>query len=258
MTSSSTVAEVTKETGADQEPRPALPAEAEPANSLFVEQYVSLRQEILQNKAERRTLLLEVLRTASAFLSVGLVNYAGSGIIALIFPIIALFLAGEWVHDDDRIRLIRRFLREQVEEARGRPHAMWELYRNAVDVLVKLLKREKRKRARADFEQLLQGCREEAALALKLPREAALPRDIVQEASSALALPGGLVQLSARGVFLSTQLLAWIVGGISVAVGLMTPATWLPHWALICLAAIFVPADAIAMVLTWRLLRHRR
>ena len=95
---------------------------------LYVEQYSSLRSEIEKRLDIRQATLTFTLVLAGTFLSVA----AQPGIAAataFYYPVIALFLAAAWTHNDVKIGQISQYIKLEIEQ-----HMLftgWEAYRKA-------------------------------------------------------------------------------------------------------------------------------
>jgi hypothetical protein len=74
-------------------------------------EYQTLRDEILKRVDIRHQTISISLTIAGAFLGVGLTNPS----VALIYPLIAAFLATGWAQNDIRIRQIGQYIREELE-----------------------------------------------------------------------------------------------------------------------------------------------
>jgi hypothetical protein len=97
-------------------------------NSLVIEQYRSLRDEVIQRVLARQQTWSVLILVAGSFLAVGL----QPGIAAwtlLLYPIIALFFAINWAHNETRIDQITWYIQHQVEG--GLQFVGWETYRSA-------------------------------------------------------------------------------------------------------------------------------
>lgn len=95
---------------------------------LYVEQYSSLRSEIEKRLDIRQATLTFTLVLAGTFLSVA----AQPGIAAataFYYPIVALFLAAAWTHNDSKIGQISQYIKLEVEQ--HMPFTGWEAYRKA-------------------------------------------------------------------------------------------------------------------------------
>jgi hypothetical protein len=74
-------------------------------------QYIALRSEILKRIEMRQQILAVTLTLAGIFLGLGLQNES----VALIYPLIAAFLALGWAQNDFRIRDTANYIRENLE-----------------------------------------------------------------------------------------------------------------------------------------------
>jgi hypothetical protein len=98
------------------------------AKDLYVEQYSSLRSEIEKRLDIRQAILTFTLVLAGTFLSVA----AQPGIAAataFYYPLVALFLAAAWTHNDAKIGQISQYIKLEVEQ--HMPFLGWEAYRKA-------------------------------------------------------------------------------------------------------------------------------
>jgi hypothetical protein len=138
-------------------------------SELIVEEYRSLRAEIIQRVQARQQMWYVLLFIAGTFFTIGV----QSGIAAwtiLLYPLIALFFATNWAHNDTRIDQITWYIQYEIEkplEFMG-----WETYRTQ------------------KFRRKLWAKKQHHSLA---------------------PVPG-LLTFSARGVFLTTQLIALSIG----------------------------------------------
>ncbi len=76
-------------------------------------EYAALRNEILKRIEMRQQIISITLTLAGVFLGVGLNNQP----VALIYPPLAMFLAFNWAHNDFRIRITAKYIRENLETA---------------------------------------------------------------------------------------------------------------------------------------------
>lgn len=93
---------------------------------LLVEQYHSLREEIIQRVQARQQMWYVLLLVAGTFLSIGVQPGIAAWTI-LLYPLIALFFAINWAHNDTRIDQITWYIQHEIEEPlqfKG-----WETYR---------------------------------------------------------------------------------------------------------------------------------
>jgi hypothetical protein len=95
---------------------------------LLVEQYVSLRNEIEKRIEIRQQILALTLLVAGTFLTVG-VQPNVPEVVLLFYPIIAMFLAAIWEHNDLRVGQLNFYLRTEVERHLGRFGPGWETFR---------------------------------------------------------------------------------------------------------------------------------
>lgn len=98
------------------------------ATDLYVEQYSSLRSEIEKRLDIRQATLTFTLILASTFLSVA-AQPSIAAATAFYYPIVAIFLAAAWTHNDARIGQISQYIREEVERHMGSLPG-WEAYRS--------------------------------------------------------------------------------------------------------------------------------
>jgi hypothetical protein len=85
-------------------------------------EYTALRNEILKRIEMRQQLISMTLAIAGVFLGVGVTT----GVVPLIYPPLAAFLALGWVQNDLRIAQIGRYIRERLEPTV--PDLAWETY----------------------------------------------------------------------------------------------------------------------------------
>src|SRR5437588_3607466 len=171
---------------------------------LIVEQYHSLREEIIQRVQARQQMCYVLLLVAGTFLSIGVQPSIAAWTI-LLYPLIALFFAINWAHNDTRIDQITWYIHYEIEEPlqfKG-----WETYRTQ------------------KFHRKQQA----------------------EQQSHPLALVPGLLALSSRGVFLTTQLL-------SIGIGIMR----LVQTGMLVLALLSLLIDLIATIATYFLLIDRK
>jgi len=96
-------------------------------------EYSAIRNEILKRIELRQSIIQMTLTLAAAFLSVGLIqipsiiNPATQFSVVLIYPPIALGLAGGWYHLDKRIRDSVTYIRRYIEPAF--PCLNWEMHK---------------------------------------------------------------------------------------------------------------------------------
>lgn len=171
---------------------------------LIVEQYHSLREEIIQRVQARQQMWYVLLLVAGTFLTIGVQPGIASWTI-LLYPLIAFFFAVNWSHNDTRIDQITWYIHHEVEEPLQ--FTGWETYRSQ-----KFHRKWRR-------EQIFHP----------------------------LALLPGLLTFSARGVFLTTQLL-------SIGIGIMR----LIQSGMTFLALLSMLIDLIATIATFFLLMDRK
>jgi hypothetical protein len=138
-------------------------------SELIVEQYRSLREEIIQRVQARQQMWYVLLFIAGTFFTIGVQPGIAAWTI-LLYPLITLFFSTNWAHNDTRIDQITWYIQFEIEkplEFMG-----WETYRTQ------------------KFRRKLWARKQHHPLAL---------------------LPG-LLTISARGVFLTTQLMALCIG----------------------------------------------
>ncbi len=85
-------------------------------------EYNTLRAEILQRINMRQQIVSITLTIAGAFLAFGVNTPA----VALVYPLLALFLAYGWAQNDFRIRDLGTYLREQIEKGYPELGLGWE------------------------------------------------------------------------------------------------------------------------------------
>jgi len=171
---------------------------------LIVEQYHSLREEIIQRVQARQQMWYVLLLVAGTFLTIGVQPGIAAWTI-LLYPLIALFFSVNWAHNDTRIDQITWYIHHEVEKPLQ--FIGWETYRT---------QKFRRKRG-------------------------------IEQHSHPLALVPGLLTFSARGVFLTTQLL-------STGIGIMR----LVQSGMIALALPSLLIDLIATIATYFLLIDRK
>lgn len=138
-------------------------------SELIVEQYRSLREEVIQRVQARQQMWYVLLFIAGTFFTIG-VQPGIAGWTILLYPLITLFFSTNWAHNDTRIDQITWYIQYEIEkplEFMG-----WETYRT--------------QNFRRKF--------------------------WTNKRHHPLALVPGLLTFSARGVFLSTQLMALCIG----------------------------------------------
>src|SRR6266566_8346119 len=95
---------------------------------LLIEQYTSLRSEIEKRIEIRQQILALTLLVAGTFLTVG-VQPNVPEVVLLFYPIIAMFLAALWEHNDLRVGQINFYIRMEVEKHLGAFGPGWETFR---------------------------------------------------------------------------------------------------------------------------------
>jgi hypothetical protein len=85
-------------------------------------EYAALKSESLQRIGLRQQLISITLTITGVMLSFGVNN----GLIALIYPPLALFLVITWIQNDTRIRDSAKYIREEIEP--NFPGLHWEAY----------------------------------------------------------------------------------------------------------------------------------
>jgi hypothetical protein len=136
---------------------------------LIVEEYRSLRAEIIQRVQARQQMWYVLLFIAGTFFTIGVQPGIAAWTI-LLYPLITLFFSTNWAHNDTRIDQITWYIQYEIEkplEFMG-----WETYRT--------------QKFRRKF--------------------------WTNKRHHPLALVPGLLAISARGVFLTTQLMALCIG----------------------------------------------
>jgi hypothetical protein len=88
-------------------------------------EYQTLRAEVISRIEVRSQITFGVVTVAGVLYSFGLSNPA----VAFVYPIIALFLAASWTQNDISIKLIGKYIRDNVEE--DDPGLQWETWRAA-------------------------------------------------------------------------------------------------------------------------------
>jgi hypothetical protein len=141
----------------------------EVCTELIVEQYRSLREEIIQRVQARQQMWYVLLFIAGTFFTIGVQPGVAAWTI-LIYPLLTLFFSTNLAHNDTRIDQIAWYIQYEIEkplELKG-----WETYRT--------------EKFRRKF--------------------------WTKKLHHPLALVPGLLAISARGVFLTTQLMALCIG----------------------------------------------
>lgn len=142
---------------------------------LIVEEYRSLREEIIQRVQARQQMWYVLLFIAGTFFTIGVQPGIAAWTI-LLYPLIALFFATNWAHNDTRIDQITWYIQYEIEKPLE--FIGWETYRTQ-KFRRKLWTRQKH---------------------------------------HPLALIPGLLTISARGVFLTTQLMALCIGMVRLSI----------------------------------------
>lgn len=91
-----------------------------------MEQYRSLREEIIQRVQARQQMWYVLLLMAGTFLTIG-VQPGIAAWTVLLYPILALFFAANWSHNNTRIDQITWYIQQEIEELFHLPG--WETYR---------------------------------------------------------------------------------------------------------------------------------
>jgi hypothetical protein len=100
-------------------------------------EYAALKSESLQRIGLRQQLISIALTITGVMLSFGVNN----GLIALIYPPLALFLVITWVQNDARIRDVAKYIREEIEP--NFPGLNWETHIQKDRELSKISKRQR-------------------------------------------------------------------------------------------------------------------
>jgi hypothetical protein len=194
------------------------------AGLIYLEQYASLRQEVEKRLELRQQLLALTLIIAGTFLSLG-VSSIMPNIVVLFYPLIAMFLAAMWEHNDLRIGQINFYIRTELEPHLGTLGPGWETFRR--DKYVR--------------------------------RSSGAGNGKVHP----LAPARGLIAIGTRGMFLTTQLLALGIGVVQILLvitqpgysfNLSSPTTVLG----VLVVAVLVCADIAALIGTWYFVQHKR
>src|SRR5204863_9788835 len=82
---------------------------------IIVEQYHSLRDEIIQRVQARQQMWYVLLLVASTFFTIGVQPSIAAWTI-LLYPLISLFFAANWVHNDTRIDQITWYIQHEIEK----------------------------------------------------------------------------------------------------------------------------------------------
>jgi hypothetical protein len=171
---------------------------------LIVEQYRSLREEIIQRVQARQQMWYVLLFIAGTFFTIGVQPGIAAWTISL-YPLIALFFATNWAHNDTRIDQITWYIQHEIEQKLQ--FIGWETYRTQ------------------KFRRKLWA----------------------KKQHHPLALVPGLLTFSARGVFLTTQLMALCIG----MVRLITSGE-------LSLAILSLLINLIVIIATYSLLSDRK
>lgn len=158
--------------------QPSDPAAADQVGlsaHLFSLQYSALRSEIDRRIDIRQQILYLTLVVGGAFLTVGLQPNI-SELVILFYPILAMFLAASWTHNDLRIGQIDYFIQTEVEKHLGGLAPGWEDFR------------------RRTF--------------LPSRKQTHIGKT---NSGHLLAPPRGLIAFSTRGIFLTTQVIAMLI-----------------------------------------------
>ena len=95
------------------------------AQSIYLHEYDSLRDEILRRMELRQQLFTFTLVTAGTFLSIGLATDLSYKLM-FAYPFISLFIAGSWMQSDFRIYQLGQYIKHEIEEKYLPPGAGWE------------------------------------------------------------------------------------------------------------------------------------
>jgi hypothetical protein len=90
-------------------------------------EYHTLRAEALQRIEMRQQIFSVTLTAAGVFLAVGI----GTPTIALVYPLLGLFLAYGWAHNDHHILDVASYIRTEIEEKYPQLNLHWEKTMNA-------------------------------------------------------------------------------------------------------------------------------
>ena len=90
------------------------PYDSPQLHSEFLAEYQSLREEILKRIEIRQQVLTFTLVVAGAILSYGTAK-PDDGVILLLYPLLALFLAIAWMQSDVRAGEIGNYIKDQIE-----------------------------------------------------------------------------------------------------------------------------------------------
>ncbi|MCX7000532.1 MAG: hypothetical protein NT106_09605 [Candidatus Sumerlaeota bacterium] len=89
------------------------PLHADKSSDFLLAEYAALRSEILKRSETQNQLISLALIASGTFLTLSLQN---TSTIALVYPILALFLAMLWVQHDYKIRQIGAYIKERIEK----------------------------------------------------------------------------------------------------------------------------------------------
>lgn len=90
-------------------------------------QFNALRQEIIKRIELRHQIAAITLTIAGVVMSFGVTT----GMIALVYPPLAAFLAAGWIHNNLRIRQLGVYVRDRIEPSV--PGLNWEMHRREMD-----------------------------------------------------------------------------------------------------------------------------
>lgn len=196
---------------------------------LLVEQYVSLRNEVEKRIEIRQQILALTLLVAGTFLTVG-VQPNVTELVLLFYPIIAMFLAAIWAHNDLRIGQLNFYIRTELEKYFGRFGPGWEAFRHQV-----FRPGHKRRKHKG------------LGNAQKHP----------------LAPQPGLIVFSTRGIFLITEAIAIAIAAIRFVFMLLQPSTAVNMMEPIqveinvVMGLLFI-VDIAVLINTYYLVQHKR
>lgn len=165
------------------------------SRQLFVEQFTSLRSEIEQRINLRQQLIALTLVVAGTFLTIG-VQPGESWVVLLFYPLLAMFMAAAWEHNDLRIGQINWYIQSVIEQHLGDLGPGWEYFRR----------------------QAFRSASQRRNL-----RTGNIPQ--VPEAHGLRGVPG-LIAISTRGLYLGTQALAVVVATVRFGVEHLQSQTW--------------------------------
>jgi hypothetical protein len=174
------------------------------SNDLYVEQFSSLRSEIEKRLDIRQATMTFTLVLAGSVLSVA-AQPGISAATAFYYPVIALFLAAAWTHNDAKIGQISQFIKAEVEP--HMPFVGWEAYRKRTFT-----------------------------------------------GTHPLTVKGGLITFSTKGVFLSTEALALLIGTIRSSSDLLAHT----QAGIIGMTVTLFLAGGAATIWSYTLLQHQR